>query len=68
MFEKNRSLPQLWHEVILANHLENLKKRTDMRRALLAEHQASADGRIFVQPIFWSPDHLSLPYLKSDDG
>ena len=40
-----------------------------MRRALLAAHWESADGRIFVQPMFWSPNHHSWPYFKdSGDG
>jgi len=49
--------------------LESLKKEKDMRRALLAAHWESADGRIFVQPMFWSPNHHSWPYFKvSGDG
>ncbi len=49
--------------------MENLKKEKDMRRALLAAHLESADGRIFVQPMFWSSNHHSWLYFKdSGDG
>jgi hypothetical protein len=70
LFEKKiRAFPELQWQSILADHLENLEKEKDMRRALLAAQLESADGRIFFQPMFWSPNHHSWLYFKdSGDG
>jgi hypothetical protein len=69
-------LPELLREQILAERLEKLKKEKEMASALAAARRRSEvlDGeenvftpaeKIYVPPMFRSPDHQSLPYFKN---
>jgi hypothetical protein len=63
-------LPELHHEQILAAHLERLKNVNEMFSALAVAHQCTGvqvvdpEQKVYVPPMFRSPNHHSLPYFK----
>ncbi len=64
------SLPELHHEQNLADHLERLKNVNEMFNALAVARQhmgvqvVDPEQKVYVLPMFCSPNHHSLPYFK----